>query len=146
MVSLCSIFQFLSEVSGMMAQIWYISSWSSSLSSHRVNFSDIQNAFPVFLTSEEISCYSILNNSTLQACECMLVSSETGVSWGLAALALLQHAKLQRHFLGAAVNRGNRRGMLSSATWRQLIRLLFKFYRPRTLTGIALFPPPDINT
>lgn len=36
--------------------------------------------------------------------------------------------------------------MLSSAAWRQLIRLLFKIYRLHILTGIALFPPPDINT
>lgn len=71
----------------------------------------------------------------------MVVSSETGVSRGLAASALLQRAKLQRHFLGAAANRGNRRGMLSSATWRQLIRLLFKFYRLLVLNGIALVFP-----
>lgn len=38
----------------------------------------------------------------------MNVSSETGVNRGLAAL----RAKLQRHFLGAAANRGNRRGKL----------------------------------
>lgn len=38
----------------------------------------------------------------------MLVSSETGVRWRLASSALVQHAKLQRHFLGACVKRGNR--------------------------------------
>lgn len=73
------------------------------------------------------------------------VSSETGVSWGLAASALLQHAKLQRRFLGAAVNGGSRSGggVSSSAAQRQLI-LLFKFYHSQTLTRIALlffFPP-----
>lgn len=66
------------------------------------------------------------------------VSSETGVSRGLAASALLQQAKLQRHFLGAAANWGNRGLMLSSATWRQLIRLLLKFYRPHILNRNAL--------
>lgn len=35
----------------------------------------------------------------------MVVSSETGVSWGLAESVLLQLAKLQRRFLGAAAKR-----------------------------------------
>lgn len=38
----------------------------------------------------------------------MVVSSETGVRWRLASPALVQHAKLQRHLLGACVKRGNR--------------------------------------
>lgn len=38
----------------------------------------------------------------------IVVSFETGVRWGLASSALVQRAKLQRHFLGASLKRGNR--------------------------------------
>lgn len=76
------------------------------------------------------------------------VSSETGVSRGLAALALLQHAKLQRPFLGAVANRGNTRGMWSCATRRQLIRLLSKLHCLHVLAGTPLlfFSLPVIST
>lgn len=77
----------------------------------------------------------------------MVVSSETGVSWGLAATALLQHAELQRHFLGASVNRGNRRGCWVLLPGDGTLVCCLSSTAPGILTGIALFfYPPDINT
>lgn len=77
----------------------------------------------------------------------MVASSETGVSWGLAATALLQNAKLQRYFLGASLEQRKQEGVLSSATGRRHTRLLFKFYRTGyTHRHCTFFCPPDINT
>lgn len=71
----------------------------------------------------------------------MVASSETGVSRGLAASALLQHAKLQRHFLGAAVNRGNRSGEVELCYLETARSFVVFSSAARTHSTASRFPP-----
>lgn len=65
---------------------------------------------------------------------------------GVSSIGFAAACQTTKAFPGGFSEQRKQRGMLSSATWRQLIRLLFKIYRLHILTGIALFSPPDINT
>lgn len=76
----------------------------------------------------------------------IVVSFETGVRWGLASSALVQHAKLQRHFLGASLKRGNR-GECCALLLGDISAVCCLSSTTHTCAPALRFHPPgDINT
>lgn len=100
----------------------------------------IYDAFSVSLTSEKwvgIACSIIQHYRRANVYGCLIWNrGKMKVSiFGFGAACQTTKA-----FPGGFCEERKQRGMLCSATWRQLRRLLFKFYHPRMHTGIALSP------